>query len=152
MTPRATLTREPSTDEGTFGTIVLDTGAELYSVELPWRDNQTGISCIPLGVYRCEIYNSPKHGRVYLLQHVPGRSSIEIHVANFGGDRAKGWHSELLGCIAPATAIGHLQNPAGHAQRAGIQSGRAFHDLMAWAQGLPFQLEIRSPTAPKGHP
>ena len=139
----ATLSRGPSTDQGTFGRIVLANGPELHSVELPWRDNATGSSSIPPGVYRCEIVKSPRFGRVYGVQGVKGRDHILIHAANFAGDKAKGWHSELLGCIAPATAVGDLQNPSGKRQRAGIQSGRALHDLMDWAEGGPFELEIR---------
>ena len=141
---RATLTRGITGDEGTFGALELEGGPLLRSTELPWRNNAKGSSCIPPGTYRCVPFNSPKHGRVYLLQDVPGRSLIEIHVANFGGDTAKGWRSELLGCIAPAMNVGVLQNrPGGPMQRAGVASGEAMAKLMAWAGGEPFELVIR---------
>lgn len=139
----ATLTRGPSTDEGTFGLIKLQGGLELRSLELPWRDNATGISSIKPGAYRCEIVNSPRYGKVYGLRDVPGRSNILIHAANWAGDKAKGWHSDLQGCIAPATAVGTLTNPLGHPQRAGLQSKAALAQLVEWAGGLPFELEIR---------
>ena len=144
MTDRtATLTREPSTDEGTFGALQLSDGPTLRTTELPWRGNATGRSCIPPGRYRCEIVNSPRFGKVYEVRDVPGRSNILIHPANFGGDKALGWQSELLGCIAPAMSTGVLQNASGGAQRAGLSSKQAVAAVMAWAGGLPFELEVK---------
>jgi len=137
MTRRAILTRDPSTDEGTFGTLVFE-GTTLHTVELPWRDNRTGVSCIPPGVYRVETVTSPRYGRVYGVRDVPGRSNILIHSANLGGDVAKGYRSELQGCIAPCMAFGQL-----HGQMAGLESRAALAELMAWGAGLPFELEIR---------
>ncbi len=134
---RATLTRMPSTDEGTFGVLAFDASA-LRTVELPWRDNASGVSCIPTGTYRCEIVQSPKFGRVYGVRDVPGRSNILIHAANYGGDKAKGYRSELLGCIAPCMVHGQLNG-----QMAGLSSRAALAELMAWAGGAPFELEIR---------
>lgn len=140
---RAILTRGVSSDEGTFGALELVGGPLLRSVELPWRDNKTAVSCIPPGTYQCSVVNSPSFGLVYGVHGVPGRSAILIHAANWGGDVSKGWHSELKGCIAPAMSIGKLQ-PAGRAlQRAGLRSGEALKQLMAWGGGEPFALEIR---------
>ncbi|MBY0233358.1 MAG: hypothetical protein K2W93_00135, partial [Burkholderiaceae bacterium] len=139
----AILTREPSTDAGTFGTLMLDDGTSLRSVELPWRGNATGRSCIPVGSYRCEIVHSPSKGRVYGVQAVPDRQHILIHVANFAGDIAKGYTSELEGCIAPALGIGELRNKVGQLQPAGISSGKAMAVLMAWANDEPIQLVVR---------
>lgn len=133
---RATLTRDPSTDEGTFGTLQLD-GQTLHSIELPWRDNKPRESCIPVGLYRCEIVQSPKFGRVYGLRDVPGRSNILIHAANWAGDTSKGYRSDLLGCIAPCMVFGQLNG-----QMAGLQSRVALAELMAWAGGELFELEI----------
>lgn len=134
---RAILTRAPSTDEGTFGMLQLDAQV-LRTTELPWRDNKPQASCIPLGVYRCEIVQSPKFGRVYGVQNVPGRSAILIHSANYGGDTTKGYRSQLLGCIAPCMAHGQLNG-----QMAGLQSRDALAEFMAWAGGDPIELEIR---------
>lgn len=133
---RATLTRGPSTDEGTFGVLQID-GQTLRSVELPWQDNRPKVSCIPPGIYRCEITQSPRFGRVYQVRDVPGRSHILIHAANFGGCSAKGYECDLEGCIAPALSVGKLDG-----QTAGIASGAALSELMAWAGGQPFELEI----------
>lgn len=139
---RATLVRGPSSAVGTFGR--LSFGEHLvHSVELPWRNNLTGKSCIPPGVYRCEQVNSPRFGRVYEVRSVPGRSNILIHAANFGGNTEMGHDSDLLGCIAPALSVGALQNRRGVDQLAGLQSKAALQLFHAWAAGIPFDLEIR---------
>lgn len=133
---RAILTRAPSTDEGTFGRLAFG-GQEVQTIELPWRDNKTRVSCIPVGTYRCEIVQSPKFGRVYEVKNVPNRSAILIHAANYAGDVAKGYRSELLGCIAPCQVHGQLNG-----QMAGLQSRAALAEFMAWAAGDPFELQI----------
>lgn len=137
-----TITRQASTDQGTPGTFAFGDRA-LRCMELPWRDNAPGLSCIPPGTYRAELYNSPKHGQVYMLQGVPGRSDVEIHAANFAGDRTLGWACELLGCIAPAESIG-LMTPQGHAlaQLDGMASRAAMAEFMAWANGEPIEIVI----------
>ncbi len=62
------------------------------TVERPHQTFGGNHPAIPEGVYKALRYASPVHGNVWMLQDVPGRSEIEIHVAN--------WPSELLGCIA----------------------------------------------------
>ncbi len=55
----ANLTSAPSTDQGTFGQLVLDDGATFCIGELPWRGNQHGVSCIPAGTYLCNWCSPP---------------------------------------------------------------------------------------------
>ena len=93
-----TLTRKPSTDQGTPGTIRGES-LSLFTLELPWRDNMTQISCIPAGRFICKPYSSPKFRDVYELQNVPGRAAILIHTGNWAGDVAKGFRSDVQGCI-----------------------------------------------------
>ncbi len=108
----AILTRQPSTDEGTFGDILTDSGLSLKSVELPWKDNATGISCVPYGTYRAAWRWSQAHDRnLYHLLNVPMRSEVEIHSGNVAGDVSKGYASEVRGCILPGLALGVF--PAG---------------------------------------
>jgi hypothetical protein len=81
-----------ATVRSTGGHLFVDGKRECYTIELPWRDNQPGASCIPEGEYPISIYYSEKHKReVMLLHDVPGRSMVEIHIANYPAD--------LLGCI-----------------------------------------------------
>lgn len=135
------MNRTPCTDEGTFS-VLLFGDKILQATELPWRDNQPSISCIPKGTYTCALVVSPRFGRVYGVQDVPGRSHILIHAANFGGDVAKGYQSHLEGCIAPSLRTAFLNNDKGVSQRAGMESRAALKVLMDWAAGDPFQLVI----------
>lgn len=138
---RVIIQRGVSTDQGTFG--VLTFGAQvLRTLELPWRDNRQQRSCIPPGVYTCAIVQSPKFGRVYGVQAVPGRSHVLIHPANLAADVDMGWTTQLHGCIAPCMRVGAMRNNAGQMQAAGLVSKPAVAALMAWAAGNPFTLEI----------
>ena len=69
------------------------------TLELPWLDNKHNISCIPEGVYQCELRYSPKHGRfVYWIMGVPDREDVEIHIGNFV--------QNTLGCVLVGTSRG----------------------------------------------
>lgn len=98
---RYTITRIRSDNNGTFGEWVDESGNEVCkTVELPWCDNEIDKSCVPIGTYTCTIYQSPRHGQVWMLQDVPGRSNCEIHAANTILD--------LEGCIGVGNAFGVL--------------------------------------------
>ncbi len=64
---------------------------ECSTLELPWKDNKTNVSCIPEGSYWLEKYNSPSKGEVFLFSNVKGRTMVEIHKGNFNRD--------ILGCV-----------------------------------------------------
>jgi Family of unknown function (DUF5675) len=142
-----TLTRGPSTDEGTFGgaTLVTDTGSASFdTLELPWRGNAPGKSCIVLSTYKAVVVNSPHFGfPVYQLQFVPGRTAVDIHPANWAGDVTKGLYSDLLGCIALGHGTGPLAAP-GHPtpQKALLHSRVAFDEMMALTAGAPLTVRI----------
>ena len=89
----------------TFGKMNLDwapSHQDIYTIELPWNNNEKGISCIPQGLYNCVPHNSPKHPDTYQLLYVPNRDSILIHPGNFACDinLQSGLHkSDTEGCI-----------------------------------------------------
>ena len=142
MLPTVVLTRNESGDQGTIGTLNFLTHY-VRTLELPWRENERKFSCIPRGIYRCNLVDSPSFGRVYLLDNVPERSAILIHPANFAGDTKLGWQSELEGCIAPCKKIGTLENRRMVPQMAGIASRSAFNFFMAAMQRSSFNLEVK---------
>lgn len=89
-----------------------------HTIERPWRNNQTGISCIRPGLYGFTFLprsGSGKYRRVYHLdeQDTAPRSQILIHAANW-------WH-ELRGCIAPNTWVDDV---CGHQSRAALNKVR----------------------------
>lgn len=142
-----TLIRDDTGDEGTFSLGTLTDGDNKLGfwdwIELPWRDNRSGISCIPPGLYQAHLTHSDRFKRdVYVLEGVPDRSAIEIHPANWAGDVALGFHTDLHGCAAPGLSRG-LVPPLGRApQRAVLQSQRAFQQFMDACDGDDIEVHI----------
>ena len=84
--------------KGTGSIISVNGEITCYCLELPWKDNQRNVSCIPGGVYRATIEDSKRFaGKVIRVHDVPGRSGILFHPANYLG--------QLLGCFAPCTRL-----------------------------------------------
>jgi hypothetical protein len=84
---------------------VFEEGIEIFScktLELPWRENRREVSCIPEGEYVLKHRQSKKYGKHLHIKHVPGRSYILIHSANY-------FH-QLLGCIAVGRKFMYLDN------------------------------------------
>ena len=80
--------------DGTNGVIFLAQEKICSTIELPWRNNEKRVSCIPEGRYALKKRFSQKLKSHILLTDVPDRDLILIHPAN---DALK----ELKGCIAP---------------------------------------------------
>lgn len=82
------LVRDDQTDTRTLGTLRrADNSVVCQTLELPWRDNQHGVSCIPAGSYTATLRFSPKHHRsLYWVDGVPDRDAIELHVGNTTAD------------------------------------------------------------------
>jgi hypothetical protein len=139
------LVRSPSTDQGTPGYLYDGDTLICRTLELPWRENRTMASCIPAGTYKVEYMArsaSGKYTDVYHVTGVPDRSGILIHAGNYAGDRALGYASDLLGCIAPCMSIGVL-TPAGRKpQTAGLSSKVALAKLHSITGRKPFTLEV----------
>lgn len=110
----------------TEGEILLPDGTHIFTLELPWRDNEPDISCIPEGEYIVDRDFTGKH-QYYRLREVNGRTDIEIHPANKV--------SELNGCIAPCM---HLKNGIG------MQSTNAVMKLLSLFGNKSFHLRITS--------
>lgn len=68
-------------------------GEQVFTLEKPWLNNQTYVSCIPEGEYQLGPWNSERFPNVWQVRDVPGRTAILIHAAN--------WADQIEGCIAP---------------------------------------------------
>ncbi len=73
----------------TLGVLLNDAIPLCLTFELPWKDNQHGISCIMPGTYPV-IPNTPE--KPWRLCNVPGRTDVDMHVGNTVAD--------IEGCIA----------------------------------------------------
>ena len=106
----ATLTRNEYTNQGTFGVLNVN-DKSFFSLELPWRENKSNISCIPCGQYKASLRYSPHFKKnLYCLSGVPNRNFILIHGANFAGDEAMGYQTHLQGCISIGKSMGIALN------------------------------------------
>ena len=85
-------------NNGTNGDLSVNGKAFCHSIELPWKNNQRGISCIPEGRYQLTKNLSEHLGRTLLINKVPNRDECLVHAANNA-------QLELKGCIAPVTTI-----------------------------------------------
>lgn len=134
----AILQRLDSSDQGTFGHFIAGR-LGLFSGELPWRDNVSNISCIPPGIYTCQLTYSPRFGyNLYLVGPVVARLGIRIHPANLMGALDKGYRCQLNGCIALGEKLGWIDG-----QKAVLVSVSAVRHLMEYFQGRSFTLEIK---------
>ena len=120
-----TLRRLSQTAEGTYGHLCDDQDRLVCcTVELPWKDNQHAISCIPAGAYALKRAMHHQKYEVFEVCDVPNRDAIHIHIANLP--------SELLGCIAPGTDFGDVTNAKGDHGYGVLESGPAFTKWMEY--------------------
>jgi len=139
-----TLTRTTHTDQGTFGRLV-GPGVSFFTLECPWRDNRSMVSCVPEGRYEVVWAPSPRFKRhTYRLVGVRDRAGVLIHSANFAGDPDEGWISQLNGCIALGLREGAVMNRDNKLQHAVISSMPAVRAFEAHMGRKPFTLEIKS--------
>jgi len=135
------LDRERGNAQGTPGFIALSPAFGLFTLELPWRNNQHDISRIPAGTYPVHWVSTPKHPHgVYMLQDVPNRGAIELHAGNVAGDRSLGYHTHSLGCFLLGMRRGQLLG-----QRAVLDSHRALRIFEQHLQREAFILHIHDP-------
>ena len=113
---KLTLKRINSSSECVLGVLELDDKEICKTLELPWRDNQKGISCIPAGEYKLSPYPSSRFGEVYIVNDVSNRTGILIHTGNTADD--------IEGCILVGDSYGKLNG-----KKAVLNSRQAFNLL-----------------------
>ena len=100
--------------DGTNGKLECEGKFICYAIELPWKNNEKRVSCIPEGKYFIRKRYSPKFKWHLEVVDVQNRSYILFHPANNA-------LRELNGCIAPVTK---LSGPG-----LGLMSRKAFERL-----------------------
>jgi len=94
--------------QGTPGNLYVP-GFTCATLELPWRHNKQGLSCIPAGTYEVHHAYSPAFRKnLYRLKNVPGRAGVLIHSGNFAGAIDRAYLSHVKGCILLGKSIGIL--------------------------------------------
>lgn len=98
---------------------------EATTLELPWRDNQKAVSCIPSeSIYTVTKRYSPKYKDHWLIESVPGRSYILIHAGNK--------HDHTKGCVLLGSpSAGHTHDIDGDGLQDIVSSRRTILRLNA---------------------
>ncbi len=102
--------------EGTNGKLECEGKFICYTIELPWKNNEKRVSCIPEGKYKLRKRFSQKFNWHIEIIDVKDRIHILFHPANSA-------LKELNGCIAPVTKIS--------GSGLGLMSRKAFEKLKA---------------------
>lgn len=98
--PAFTLTvqrNQTCQDESTLGRLLIDGEGLGRTLELPWRNNERGISRIPAGSYEATIRTDGKRGWRLQLKDVADRSYVQVHVGNY--------QRQIEGCILVGTRV-----------------------------------------------
>jgi hypothetical protein len=93
------IIRDTFTAKSIIGKLYCNGEFMAHTLELPWKNNQKSVSCIPEGRYKCRVRlarESATRDYVHLLvQDVKDRSYILFHYGNFPSD--------TRGCILTGT-------------------------------------------------
>jgi hypothetical protein len=126
-----TLSRFSYSPTETEGRLEIPGEPPFATIELPWRDNQKGLSCVPDGRYQLLPFRRPSGEEAFILRNpalkvwhrdedippgVVGRSLILIHAANFP--------HELRGCIAPGVQRGLIRSSKTGLVHRGVSDSR----------------------------
>lgn len=117
---------------GTPGTLRSDRGFACDTLELPWKNNQRGVSCIIADTYMGWVWQSPTMGRaVVRLEDKHGRRDCLIHNGNWAGDTSiddnidgkPDFVTQIHGCTEVGQGFGMIVRPDGTPQM-GILSSK----------------------------
>ncbi len=85
----------------TVGRLTLSGSAfQCFTLELPWLENESNVSCIPKGTYKAFKRTSQRNGSVFELRNVQQRSSIQCHSGNYT--------RQIQGCILVGSSVTFL--------------------------------------------
>lgn len=139
---KATLTRNSRETTQTTGRLDATDGNNIHlslaTIELPWLQNQSMISCIPIGSYECRYTKSARfsemHGEdvfTYEVLAVLDRAGIRIHACNFS--------NLLKGCIGLGLTFADINSDGIMDITSSREAIQKFEDFM---KRNPFILEV----------
>jgi hypothetical protein len=98
------------------------------TLELPWLDNRPNVSRIRPGLYTARIYASPKRkgALVILLENVPGRKKVEVHIGNTTADTE--------GCLLAGEQFEWVETRSGRV-RGILGSTKGMAELLTYLKG-----------------
>jgi hypothetical protein len=132
---RASLIRLDEGIEQTLGHLTLYDGLEkvfeCVTLELPYEENLTNISCVNKGVYEVTHRYSEKYKNHLILNDVPNRRYILIHYGNYNTDTE--------GCILVGSRFAQINQDS---LLDITSSRRTLSELLETTNGEGFKLTI----------
>lgn len=128
MKPIIEIIRRNQDENQTLGTctVLMDNDIPMFvslSLERGWRNNETNVSCIPIGIYDCNLEYSPRFNKLlWEIKNVPGRSEAKFHPANY-------WH-QLNGCVALGIKPAHLNSDSYLDITSSGNTHKDFHEVL----------------------
>lgn len=88
----------------------------IWILELPNKNNEKWVSCIPADLYEVIPWNSPTFGKCFKITKVKNRTDILIHKGNFAGSKnPKTGTEDTNGCQLPGFGIADFEKD-GHVE------------------------------------
>lgn len=123
------LIRVSSSVDFTIGSLGINGVPVCWSLELPWRNNEREVSCIPEGSYSAKKERHHKFGDVLRISGVPERDGILVHIGNYLKD--------TRGCILPGIQLGNLHD-GGVEVLSSTRAMAKLYELLPDNQSFPF--------------
>jgi hypothetical protein len=90
-----------------------------HTLELPWKENRSYISSIPVGTYSSHLRYDKADGWRIQIDGVPGRSGVQLHVGNYP--------SQIEGCVLVGLEVFNADDRLGRSAEAYAALRRAFY-------------------------
>lgn len=132
--PTVTITRISDNGTETIGSLVAQNNGATFAcstLERPWKDNETNVSCIPKGTYSASVQTFHAEQR-YELGGTSPRTGIFIHEMNY--------YSQSEGCIGLGVKPSDLN---GDGQVDVTASANTVNSFMTFMQNKPFSITIK---------
>jgi hypothetical protein len=114
------ITRETDQTIETKGKLIVlnDAGANVFqcvTLELPYKNNASQISCIPAGSYICKKVSASHIPYKHIsVTNVPNRDGICIHCGNYAAltilEIQEGKHPDILGCVLTGNGFADINH------------------------------------------
>ena len=96
------------------------------TLERPWINNIPNESCIPIGLYDCKKYHSPRHGNTYEILNVLNRGNGEAIIFHKGNT-----DTDSKGCILIGEQFELINGKPGI-----LRSGDGFNEFITKLNGI----------------
>lgn len=114
-----TIVRTSENAGSTTGELFVNGRFVAHTLELPWRDNRSYVSSIPVGTYASHLRYDKSDGWRLQLDGVPGRTGVQLHVGNYP--------SQIEGCVLVGLEVFNSENRLGRSAEAYAAVRRAFY-------------------------